>query len=195
VFENVENGASVKAAARGSGADGHFVATVRLPVAGLWRWRVTLRDLIVETPPAYVAVADASGVVPAWDPARTLPLIDRAVSDAKAEMTSDFGARLEALEAELAGTQSKVVGVDSQVTRATENQAELEAAVAALQGAPPAEAQVDGALPALALVAVGALAGAIAGFGAAYLGRGMAGRTRGAPPAGEVPTGYASPTR
>jgi hypothetical protein len=192
-FENVDTGKGVAAAARGSGADGHFVATITLPEAGLWRWHVTLRDLFVETPPAYVTVTGGSGQAPALTPTRTLSLVERALADAKEEMGGDYGRRLEALESELAGTQAKVAAVARELDRANESREQLEATLAALP-APPAVSPPDGGLPSLAMVTVGALAGAIAGFAMAYLGRATPGRTPGAQRTDDVSPSYAPTT-
>ena len=193
-LENAASGETIEVRATPSGADGHFVAPVTLPDAGLWRWRVTLRDLLVETPPAYFTVTTADGSMPTFDTTMTMSLVERAVADAKNEIYADLGERSNVQGSQLDANRSQIASLARRVGEAEASRDAMQAEVAALRSAAATATPIDGGPPALVMATVGALAGAIAGFLVAWLGRGTTGpRVREV--GEEVPAGYVPTTR
>jgi hypothetical protein len=162
---NTTTGARVEAKATNQGADGHFVATVTLPSAGSWTWQVELNELIVETTPQPLVVATANGKLPAVDTAQMLATVERV----RAEIRTDYEARLSAQADELRGEMAKlstqIVVLQSQRDALDKKVTEL----AAASNAAPASAPEG--LPLVAVIALAILAGAISGFAMVALGR------------------------
>lgn len=61
---NAATGSTLDVAAVNDGANGHFTATVVLPEAGDWSWKVTLRDLQSTHQPVALHVAAAAASAP-----------------------------------------------------------------------------------------------------------------------------------
>jgi hypothetical protein len=160
-FTNSSTGTSFDIAAKNDRADGHFIATATLPEAGYWSWQVTLEDLASDHQPVHMTVLTKAGAMPAIDPSTMLAAIDRAKADAIADVSErvyadiqrlqtqddtyrtridNLNAQVRDLTAELEGTQSKVVAVDS-----------------------------ANSIPILGVIALSVLAGATAGFLMAWL--------------------------
>ena len=162
---NTTTGARVEAKANSQGADGHFVATVTLPSAGSWTWQVELNGLMVETSPQPLVVATANGKLPAVDAAQMLATVERV----RAEIRTDYEARLSAQADELRGEMAKlstqIVVLQSQRDALDKKVTEL----AAASNAAPASAPEG--LPLVAVIALAILAGAISGFAMVALGR------------------------
>lgn len=164
-------GQRIEARATGQGPDGHFVATITLPRAGYWTWQVELSDLIVETKPQAMTVAFADGTPPTFDAAALLAAVERSRSELRTELQGEFAGELEALRAEVTSLGSEL-GASQADARALAEQ------VGDLSGAAELPGGTTG-VPLLAAVAIGALAGAIAGFAVTWLGRqSPLGRTR-----------------
>jgi hypothetical protein len=164
---NDATGERVEAKATGQGADGHFVATVTLPSGGLWTWQVQLTDLIVQTAPAPLVVATAAGKLPPVDTATMLAALERT----RAEIRTDYEARLAAQADELRGEMSKQA---TQIMVLQSQRDELSKKVNALATAPVAAGSASEGLPLIGVISLSILAGAIAGFAMTALGRGQA---------------------
>ncbi len=146
-FTSLTTGTIVDVAATRSGADGHFSATFTPDRAGYWTYVVTFPELASDGIPVTVAVADPSGVVPAFDPVAGLLAMQ------------GLAPRIDALEGQLEAQRA----VDAQ----------LDQGLAALRAAAARDATTidPGLLVLVVLVAV--VAGAAAGFAmAALAGRG-----------------------
>ena len=160
---NTVTGERVEANASGQGADGHFVATVTLPSAGYWTWQVELTDLIVETAPQALVVANANGKLPNVDTATMLAALERM----RGEVRADYEARLSAQDDTLRGEMAKL---STQITVLQDQRDALNKKVGELAAA-PATAPVSEGLPLIGVVSIAVLAGAIAGFAMTFLGR------------------------
>ena len=173
---NTTTGARVEAKATNQGADGHFVATVTLPSAGSWTWQVELNELIVETTPQPLVVATANGKLPAVDTAQMLATVERV----RAEIRTDYEARLSAQADELRGEMAKL---STQIVVLQSQRDALDKKVTELAASPAAPASAPEGLPLIAVISLAVLAGAISGFAIVALGRPQApaaGRSDGA---------------
>jgi hypothetical protein len=160
-------GQRIEAKASGQGADGHFVATVTLPSSGFWTWQVVLTDLIVETPPTALVVATASGKMPTVGTADMLAALERM----RSEVRTDYEARIATQDEQLRGEISKL---STQITWLQDQRDELNKKVTQLASTPTVAAPAPDGLPLIGVISVAVLAGAIAGFAMAALGRGQA---------------------
>jgi hypothetical protein len=177
VATNPASGERIESAATGEGADGHFVARLSLPSGGVWSWRVELRDLLVETPPAPFTVLLADGSLPAVDPAEMITAMERVRLEVSAALQGEITTQTAALRADVAR-------LDLELDRLLAQRADLESRLAA---------ETDGGtLPLGAVLALGVLAGAIAGFAITWLGR--AGPTSAAQAAAAPAPTQAEPT-
>jgi hypothetical protein len=177
VLEPVGGGEPITVPARSNDDDGHFVATVTFPDAGFWTWRVQLVDLINDSPPSVVGVLTADGQQPPFDPAAVMALIDRDADRLRAELADNFGRRIETLE-----SQAMVQG--TQLSAAIRDRDALAGRVAELEGTGPP-------LPAIGMVSLAVLGGALAGFAISVLGR----RAEGAPSAPTAGVAAGTPPR
>lgn len=142
-FTSLTSGAIVDVPATRSGPDGHFEATFTPDSAGYWAYVVSFPELLSDGVPVTLAVADASGIVPAFDPGAGLAAMP------------GVGPRLDALEQQ----------VDAQ--RAIN--AQLDQQLAGLRSEPATGAtSIDPGLLVLVLL-VAVIAGAAAGFAMAAL--------------------------
>ncbi|HEX7221960.1 MAG TPA: hypothetical protein VF231_01815 [Candidatus Limnocylindrales bacterium] len=160
------SGERIESRATGQGADGHFVASITIPRAGYWTWHVELRDLLVESTPLPLAVALADGTMPALDAGAMLAAIERSRADLRHELRAEAGTQLESLRVEISSLASQLAVARSDAAR-------LQDQVDALQAGGPVAASLPGA-PVVGMLALAALAGAIAGFAVAWLGRPVA---------------------
>lgn len=161
VATETATGERIEVTATPQGAEGHFVATVTIPRAGFWTWQVELRDLLVEATPLPLPVATADGTIPTMDAASVLATIERSRADLAAELRTEAASEIEALRVQ-------VSSLGSQLAAARAESAELAATVEALGGGPSV---AGGGAPLVAVLAIGGLAGAFAGFAIAWLGR------------------------
>ncbi|HET9085035.1 MAG TPA: hypothetical protein VFN41_11600 [Candidatus Limnocylindrales bacterium] len=160
-FANVSTGATFDVIAKNDDPNGHFVATAKMPEAGFWTWDVTLQDLATSQTPVPFTVLSKTGVAPALDTAALLTAIQRAKSEAIAEVTDRYGPAIEQLQGQAERYGTQIDDLNAQVrTLATESDA------AAARGD-----TADGTpgLPLLAVLSVSVLAGAIAGFAMSWL--------------------------
>ncbi len=162
VVEDLATGKTLSVAATPQGADGHFVASMAFPQAGYWSWRVELSDLSAETPPRMMTVLTADGAVPAFDPLTALLMIDRTKSELRAEFGTAYDQRIEELEGRIAADRGQITALQYEADTASRERDALEARIGQGGGGP---VQIIGVL------ALGALAGALAGFGIVALGR------------------------
>lgn len=82
-------------------ARGHFTATVSLPEAGYWTWQVELRDLVVQTRPQPLTVANADGSPPAMDAPAVLAAMERMRAEIRTELGDRLRTEAESLRAEV----------------------------------------------------------------------------------------------
>ena len=165
VGTNVTSGARIEAKATSQGADGHFVATVRLPSAGNWTWQVDMTDLMVETAPQAMVVATATGKLPAVDTPQMLAALQLQRDEIRADYEARLTAQGDALRQEMSQLSTQIKVLESQRDSLDKKVTQLEAA-SAVAPATPAEG-----LPLVAVILLAILAGAISGFVIAYLGR------------------------
>jgi hypothetical protein len=161
---NTTTGARVEAKATNQGADGHFVATVTLPTAGSWTWQVELNELMVETGPQPLVVATTNGKLPPVDTAQMLATVERV----RAEIRTDYEARLSAQADELRGEMAKL---STQIVVLQSQRDALDKKVTELAASPAAPASAPEGLPLVAVISLAVLAGAISGFAMVALGR------------------------
>lgn len=162
VATETATGEVIEAKATRQGPDGHFVATVTLPRAGSWSWHVKLRDLVVETAPRPLAVATVGGALPTMDATAILAAIEGSRANLRAELQAESSARIERLRVEVSSLSSQLAAARA---AAHETAARLET----LETAGGLTMALGAPIP--AVLAVAALAGGIAGFGVARLGR------------------------
>jgi len=160
------SGTRIEAKASGQGADGHFVATVTLPKAGVWTWQVVLTDLIVETTPQPLAVATASGKPAPVDAATMLTGLERMRAEIRADYEARLGTQADELRAEMSKMTTQIMVLQSQRDELSKRITALSTSAAA---ATPA--QSPGSLPLIGVIALAVLAGASAGFAMTALGR------------------------
>jgi hypothetical protein len=133
-FTNTSTGDRFDVTARNDRDDGHFIATATMPEAGYWSWQVTLQNLESQHVPVRFTVLTKSGATPAFDPRSMLAAIDQAKIDVTNSINEriapdldllhrqddgyragidNLRAQVRDLTAELEGTQSKLVEIDS----------------------------------------------------------------------------------
>ena len=158
-FTNLVTGETLDIVARNDRPDGHFVATTTLPEAGYWTWQVTLRDLISEHTAQAMTVHTASGALPRIDPATTLAAVDRARRDVEVRLDAKYLPAIERLDAALRAEQAMSQRLDRQLQALSE------------ADATGTSAPITPGTPTLAVLALAVLAGAVAGYGAAWISR------------------------
>ena len=153
----------LEAVATPSGADGHFTVTLTLDTAGYWSWVVTFPELISDEIPQTLVVADADGVIPAFDPAMAISAMDRVRTEVRDEIFDSLDPQLQRIDSQLSLQRS----IDDRLTqRIDELTAERDALAAAADGA-----ITPASIAGVVLLAV--LAGAAAGVAMVWLaGRG-----------------------
>jgi hypothetical protein len=143
-----------------SGSDGHFVAAFTHDASGYWAWTVSFPELMSDPIPQTLAVADAAGVVPAFDPAMAVTAIERARTTISGDIFDSLDPELRAIDSQLSLQRS----INDRLTERIETlTAERDALTAS----------TDGTLtPTLvaAVILLAVLAGAAAGFAMAWLG-------------------------
>ena len=170
-FANASTGASFDVIAKNDDPNGHFIASARIPDAGFWTWQVTLADLATSQAPVPMMVLSKSGVAPALDTAALLSAIDRAKSEAIAEVSDRYGPEIERLQGQAESYRTRIDDLNAQVRALTTERGALETRVTAMEGV--------GGLPILAVITVAVLAGGVAGFAMSWL-SGRAPRSEGA---------------
>jgi hypothetical protein len=160
---NGATGERVEVKAVAQGADGHFVATVTLPAAGIWTWQVVLTDLIVETAPQPMAVATPDGKLPAMDTGSMLSAIERVRTEIRTEYQAQLFTETDALRTQIAQLNANVTFLESQREALAKKVDSLTAN--------PAAAAPSESVPLFAVVGIAILAGAISGFAMTMLGR------------------------
>lgn len=160
-FANVGTGGTFDVIARNDDPDGHFVATATMPDAGFWTWNVTLRELATTQTPVPFTVLSKAGVAPALDTAALLAAIERAKSEAIAEVSDRYDPEIEQLLGEAEGYGTRIENLNAQVRALTEELDTTATRASAAEGTP--------GLPLLAVLSVSVLAGAIAGFAMSWL--------------------------
>lgn len=152
---NTLTGASFDVPAEPSGAAGHFVARFRFPSGGSWSYGVELRDLLVETQPITGMVLDTDGSAPVMAMTESL--------------RSELLPRIDRLEREVGGLEEQAATLRTEVQTLTRERDDLAAQVAGVADSTRATSPND--IPALGVVVLAVLGGALAGFAMAWLGQ------------------------
>jgi hypothetical protein len=160
---NGTTGERIEFKATNQGPDGHFVANVTLPSAGSWTWQVELTDLIVETGPQPMLVANADGTVPAMNSGEVLAALERTRNELEASFSDRLATQTEALQAEMQTLRTNITVLQAQ-RDGLKKQVDALTAARATEG--------PGSVPVFAIVGLAVLAGAISGFVMTALGRG-----------------------
>jgi hypothetical protein len=160
---NGTTGERIEAKAANQGADGHFVASVTLPSAGSWTWQVELAELIVETAPQPMLIANADGSVPPMSSSEVLAALERTRNELEASFADRLGAQTESLQTEIQTLRTDIAVLQSQRDGLKK---QVDALVAA-----PADSS-PGSVPVYAVIGLAVLAGAISGVVMTALGRG-----------------------
>jgi hypothetical protein len=181
IATNAATGHKVTVAASPQGAEGHYVALVTFPEAGFWTWHVEITDLIGESVPSVVTVLTASGAAPSLDPATVLTAIEQAKIDMRLGYENAIGDVVGQYESQVSTMHIDIAALKGETKGLADSRAKLQARVDELE----AGAGASGSVPILVAATIGALAGALAGFGIVLLGRRNDGTTA-AP--GYVPT-------
>jgi len=151
-FVDMGSGDKIDVVARNDNENGHFAATATLPHAGYWSWQVTLQNLDSDHMPVTLAVRTAGGQLPAFDSATALTAIDRAKSEIRNEVATQFGGQIEQLSVELVDVRNQLAVMS---TQADTLRADME--------------NGNGGLPLLAVISLAVLSGAVAGFAMSWL--------------------------
>lgn len=160
-FMNSASGETIDVVAINDREDGHFTARAVLPEPGYWSWQVTLKDLASDHMPVSFSVANASGNVPAYDPATTATAIAQAKKDVSEQMTAQFATEIERVEGLLLAQQARSDRLLAQTNEILAERDELATRLAAAEGA--------GGSPLIAILLLAVLAGATAGFAMSWL--------------------------
>ena len=168
---NLITGDSASFPSEPSGKDGHFVAVVRIHEGGLYSWAVDLRDLMTMTPPVTATVRNADGTQPQIDVAHAFTAIETARRTLGMELREELNGRIDQMDVAYGIVRRQADGLQATVRQLREDRDALAAQVAALENAPaPAAGAAAPTVPVLGIVTLAVLAGAIAGFGMAWLG-------------------------
>jgi hypothetical protein len=101
-----------------------------------------------------MTVLTAAGAIPPFDPSIALNAVERAKSDVRAELTTQFNAEIQRLEEQAEGFRGRIAYLDSQVASAAEDTGVVGS---------------DSGLPIVGVIALAVLAGAASGFAMAWL--------------------------
>ena len=160
-FTNSSTGTTFDVAAKNDRQDGHFIATATLPEAGYWSWQVTLANLQSDHQAVHMTVLTKSGATPPLDPSTLLAAIDRAKAEAIATVGQRVDPVIERLETQDATYRTRIDNLNAQVRDLT---AELEGTQSKIVAVDSASS-----IPILGVIALSVLAGATAGFLMAWL--------------------------
>jgi hypothetical protein len=155
IFRDSVSGTEVQADVAAEGADGHFVATVTLPSAGVWTWSVTLAELITEAQPSAVTVRAADGTPVAFDPALAMLAVEQVRRDVTQDFNDTLYLEVERLDGQREALRAQVARLESRIHN-------LQSAMTTGGGGEE--------VPVLGIVMLAVLAGATAGFVMAWLG-------------------------
>ena len=183
---NTITGETFDVPAERSGADGHFVARFTFPSAGTWTYGVELRDLAVETQPVTATVLDADGSAPAIATTAAAAALERAKTDVAESLRSELLPRIDRLERDLGGLEEQATTLRAEVRTLTQERNELASG--------GATASAPNEIPALGVVSLAVLGGALAGFAMAWLGQRREPVALDAEAAGKTPSGRPATT-
>jgi len=161
-FLDVSSGDKIDVVATNDDPNGHFSATATLPHAGYWSWQVTLQSLESSHVPVTIAVKAADGTLPSIDPASMLAAIDRAKSEVRNELATQFGQQIDQLTMQGDDYRNRIATLQSQVNLLKEDRNKLMTRASALENG-------GGSLPILAVISLAVLSGAAAGFAMAWI--------------------------
>jgi hypothetical protein len=168
-FVDTGTGEKIDVVAKNDGEGGHFAATATLPHAGYWSWQVTLASLESDHVPVTLAVRAANGQLPAFDPASAMAAIDRAKSEVRNQLATQFGGQIEQLSLRVDDYRNRIASLETQANALRTERKELATRLAAVEN--------GGGIPPLAVMSLAVLSGAAAGFAMTWL----AGRPRPTP--------------
>jgi len=161
-FVDMGSGDKIDVVARNDNENGHFAATATLPHAGYWSWQVTLQNLESDHVPVTLSVRTAEGQLPAFDSATALTAIDRAKSEIRNEVATQFGGQIEQLSVELVDVRNQLAVMSTQADTLRADRDRLTARIAEMENG-------NGGLPLLAVISLAVLSGAVAGFAMSWL--------------------------
>ena len=165
---NTLTGETFDVAAEPSGPVGHFVARFSFPSSGSWSYGVQLRDLLVETQPVTGIVLAADGSAPVMEMSAAFAAMERTKTEVSEALRSELLPRIDRLEREVGGLEQQAAGLRTEVRTLTEERDALTGQLASATGS--AEAASND-IPALGVVTLALLGGALAGFAMAWLGQ------------------------
>lgn len=168
VATNASTGQKLEVTAKPDGAEGHYVALVTFPESGYWTWHVEITDLIGESVPSVVTVLAANGAAPSIDPAVFLAAIEKAKADLRLDYQNAIGESMGQYESQISTMHIDIAALKGETKGLADSKAKLQARVDELEAAGGGG---SGTLPVVAAATIGALAGALAGFGIVMLGR------------------------
>ncbi len=167
VATNSATGEKLNVTARPEGPTGHYVALVSFPESGFWSWHVEITDLEGQSETSVVTVLTAGGAAPSLDPATVLAAVERAKFDLRQEYETTIGDMVGQYESHLSGMRIDIAALRGQTEGLADSRDRLQARVDELE----AGGAGSGSVPIVAAATIGALAGALAGFGIVMLGR------------------------
>ncbi len=197
VLSNALTGAQLTEPARATDQSGHFLATVRVPEAGVWTWRVELAELETDDEAFSLPVRTADGRLPSVDVGTAVGLVEQAKRDVRAELRAEYASRLDALQQQADVARTTTSSLGKRVATEAAARETLQARVDSLAGS-----TTSGGLPIIGVVTIAVLAAAVTAFGMLLLARpsrvtpiapvpGVAAE-RGEPSAEPVPAGFAT---
>jgi hypothetical protein len=169
IATNGSTGQKVSVTAMPEGPEGHYVARVTFPESGFWTWHVEITDLIGESVPSVVTVLAANGTAPSFDPATVLAAVERAKIELRHGYENAIGESIGQYESQISSMRIDIAALRGETKGLADSKAKLQARVDDLEAA--AVGVGSGSLPVVAAATIGALAGALAGFGIVVLGR------------------------
>jgi hypothetical protein len=166
VLSNALTGAELTEPARATDESGHFLATVNVPEAGVWTWRVQLAELETDDEAFSLPVRTADGRLPTVDVATVVGLVERARRDIRAEVQANYAARLDALQQRADVARTTASSMAKRVADEVAARESLQARVDSLAGATG-----SGGLPVIGVVTIAVLAAAGTAFAMLLLAR------------------------
>ena len=167
---NTLTGETFDVHAEASGAPGHFVARFSFPSGGSWSYGVELRDLLVETQPVTAIVLEADGSAPVMEMTAAFAALERAKTEVSESLRSELLPRIDQLENEVGGLEQQAASLRTEVRTLTQERDALAAQLAAGTGSTEAATSPND-IPALGVVVLAVLGGALAGFAMVWLGQ------------------------
>jgi hypothetical protein len=166
VLSNALTGAQLTEPARATDESGHFVATVNVPEAGVWTWRVQLAELETDDEAFSLPVRTADGRLPAVGVATAVGLVEQAKREIREELRTEYAGRLDALQQRADAARTTASSMAKRVAEEVAARESLQARVDGLPGGTE-----SGGLPLIGVVTIAVLAAAVTAFAMLLLAR------------------------